>query len=70
MRVLADENNVKYGLPDLPLGVDGSLIRLARKPRKKECPQGLTRTTSSATRDFRHSTFKPLVTPTIFATSL
>ena len=71
MRALADENNVKYGLPDLPLGVDGSLIRFARKPRKKECPQGLTRTSSSAARDFRHSTFKSLVTPTISsATSL
>ena len=38
MRALANENNVKYGLPDLPLGVDGSLIWLAGKPRKKECP--------------------------------
>ena len=38
IRALADENNVKYGLPDLPLEVDGPLIRLVRKPRKKECP--------------------------------
>ena len=38
MKVLAEENNVKYGLPMMPLGVDGSLIRLAAKPSQDECP--------------------------------
>ena len=27
MKTLAEENNQKYGLPMMPLGVDGSLIR-------------------------------------------
>ena len=38
MRVLAQDNNEKYGLPNMPLGVDGSLIRLAGKPSKEDCP--------------------------------
>ena len=42
MRVLADENNVKYGLPNLPLGVDGSLIKLDGKPSTDECPPNTT----------------------------
>ena len=31
IRAVADENNAKYGLPNLPLGVDGSLISRAVK---------------------------------------
>ena len=42
LRVLADENNVKYGLPNLPLGVDGSLIKLDGKPSVDECPTNTT----------------------------
>ena len=38
MRLLANENNRDYGLPNVPLGVDGSLIKLAEKPSKGECP--------------------------------
>ena len=38
MRALADINNEAFGLPNMPLGVDGSLIRLAAKPSIEECP--------------------------------
>ena len=42
MRQLADENNEEFGLPNVPLGVDGTLINLSAKPRAEECPPGMT----------------------------
>ena len=40
MRVLADENQVRFGLGNCPLAVDGTSIKLANKPTKEELPEG------------------------------
>ena len=42
MRILADENNEEFGIPDLPLGVDGCHVRLWKKPWKSDCPPRTT----------------------------
>ena len=42
MRKSADALFARFGIPNAPLGVDGTHVRLGKKPSNKELPPGLT----------------------------
>ena len=43
MREIADKLQRDYGIPDCPLGVDGTMIRLGDKPLEMDLPTNTTR---------------------------
>ena len=40
MRTQADQLEQRFGIPNIPLGTDGTFVRLGKRPRKKFLPDG------------------------------